>query len=193
MGLFCKSRSASLLWTAAALSVTTFVVAGCDSGGGDKGARIGSKELTQSQLPRLAVKLPPPPSFKKDHAPALYPDQTLSVYGLRKDTKGLLNKTVRVKAFLLDVYECPKCPKGAKCKTCDAPHFFLSDRKNGKKDKALMVTDYPERDEKTRKPIKLEKGVRYIVTGLFTKRSGTGFSHADGLLVYRESAKETVE
>ncbi|MBW2731327.1 MAG: hypothetical protein JRH20_02980 [Deltaproteobacteria bacterium] len=174
------------------MAASPFVTA-CEGGGGDQGARIGSKELKQSQVPRLEVKLPPPPSFKKDHAPALYPDQTLSVYGLRKSTKDFLNKTVRVKAFLLDVYQCPKCPKGAKCKTCDAPHFFLSDRKNGKKDKALMVTDYPERDEKTRKPIKFETGVRYIVTGLFTKRSGTGFSHADGLLVFREAALVTVE
>ncbi|MCK5799159.1 MAG: hypothetical protein KAI47_18325 [Deltaproteobacteria bacterium] len=161
----------------------------CDTGGGDQGARIGgSSKLQKTTLPTLQVRLPPSPSFKKIHAPELYPDNTLSVYGARKKIKALNNKEIRVKGFLLEIYKCPECPKGAKCKTCDAPHFYLSDRKTGAKDKALLVSDYPERDAKTNKKIKLEEGVRYIVTGLFAKRSGTGFSSADGILVFREIA-----
>jgi hypothetical protein len=168
-------------------------LAGCEQGGDDKSARIGAGQLKQSKLARLEVKLPQSPSFNKDHAPKLYPDQTLSIYGLRKDAKTFLNKTVRVKAYLLEVYKCPKCPKGAKCKECTAPHFYLSDKKNGTKDKALMVTDYPEKDEKTRRKLKFNEGERYIITGLFTKRSGTGFSHSEGLMVYRDSLKEEIK
>lgn len=175
-----------LLCAGASLLLAGGLLTGC-KGGDDKGARIGGGDkLQQSSLPALQVRLPPSPSFKKDHAPALYPDNTLSVYGVRKKMKDMINKTVRVKGFVLDIYECPKCPKGAKCKTCDAPHYYLSDRKDGPKDKALLVSDYPERDMKTNKKIKIEKGVRYIVTGLFAKRSGTGFSSADGVLVFRE-------
>ena len=177
----------------ATLLTVALGVAGCGKGGSDTSGRIGSGELKQVKMPRLEVKLPAPPSFKKDHAPQLYPDQTLSIYGLRKDIKGFTNKTVRVKAFLLEAYKCPKCPKGAKCKPCDAPHFWLSDRKNGPKDKALLVTDYPERHPKTRAKIKLEEGTRYIITGLFNKRSGTGFSNAEGLLVFRDLEKVTTE
>ena len=168
-------------------------LSGCPQDGDDKSGRIGAGELKQSKLARLEVKLPSPPTFNKDHAPKLYPDQTLSIYGLRKDMSVYLNKAVRVKAFLLEVYKCPTCPKGATCKECTAPHFYLSDRKNGPKDKAIMVTDYPEKDPRTRRKIKLEEGARYIVTGLFAKRSGTGFSYSEGLLVYREAIKEEIK
>jgi hypothetical protein len=177
--------------TITAVMLVAFALGACDKGGENKSARIGSGELKQVPIAKDKVNLPPPPSFKKDHAPKLYPDQTLSVYGLRKDMKGFNNKTVRVKAFLLDVYNCPKCPKGAQCKPCSAPHFWVSDRKNGSKDKALMVTDYPEKHPTTHRKLKFEQGVRYIITGLFTKRSGTGFSNADGLLVFRDIAKVT--
>ncbi len=181
-----RPRLRALLCAGASLLLVGALVAGCEAGD-DKAGRIGGGDkLKQSALPALQVRLPPSPSFKKDHAPALYPDNTLSVYGVRKKIKELVNKTVRVKGFVLDIYECPKCPKGAKCKTCDAPHYYLSDRKDGPKDKALLVSDYPERDMKTNKKIKIEKGTRYIVTGLFAKRSGTGFSSADGVLVFRE-------
>lgn len=172
-------------------AIAALALTACDTGGDTTGRIGGGGKLKQTEMPRVEVKLPPAPSFKKDHAPALYPDQTLSVYGVRKDLKAFLNKDVRVKAFVLEVYHCPKCPKGAQCKTCDAPHFWISDRKGGPKDQALMVTDVPEKDAKTnRKLKKVEEGVRYIVTGLFSKRSGTGFAAGDGLLVFREAAPE---
>lgn len=141
--------------------------------------------LKQSVLPSLQVKLPPSPSFKKDHPPLLYPDQTLSVYGIKKQASTYRNKVARVKGYIFDVYQCPSCPKGAKCKPCNAPHFFLTDRKLGPKDQGIIVTDYPKRDPKTRRRIRLKVGARHIITGLFTKRSGTGFSSSDGLLVFR--------
>jgi hypothetical protein len=188
-----RLRALLSLCACASLLLGAAFFAGC-KGGDDKGARIGGggDKLKQAALPTLQVRLPASPSFKKDHAPALYPDNTLSVYGVRKKIKDLINKTVRVKGFVLDVYECPKCPKGATCKTCDAPHYYLSDRKDGPKEKALLVSDYPEKDMKTNKKIVITKGERTIVTGLFAKRSGTGFSSADGVLVFREHAPADV-
>ena len=53
----------------------------------------------------------------------------------------------------------------------------------GKKDKAMMVTDYPEKDEKKRK-LKFEVGAQYYVSGTFVKSSATGFSSSEGLIVY---------
>ncbi|MCC6749487.1 MAG: hypothetical protein IT371_17615 [Deltaproteobacteria bacterium] len=159
----------------------------CNSGGGG-GARIGS-DPQQTELPRVEVKLPPPPSFQKDHPAEKYPDASYSVYGVRKTPKTTLNTEVRVKGFITEVYECPPCPKGNTCKPCDKPHFWLSDRANGPKDKALMVTDHPTEQPKTKKKIKFEVGGQYYVVGTFAKASATGFSSSDGLLVFRSATK----
>jgi len=156
---------------------------GCEKGG-DQGVRIGS-EVQQEELPRVEVKLPPSPSFKKQHAPEVYPDQSLSVYGLRKNMEDHLDKAVKVKAYVIEVYECPPCPKGTECKPCDQPHFWIADTPNESRDKALMVTDYLT-DPKMKKKIELEAGQQYVFSGRFAKSSGTGFSSSEGLLVYAE-------
>ena len=158
---------------------------GCPSG--ETGAVIGQDDPAQTKLPKIKVNLPPPPSFQKDNAPESYPDGSYSVYGLRKNLEGALNKPARLKGFLIEVYECPECPKGQECPACRRPHFFVSDRANGPKDKALMVVDYPERHPETNKPIKLEAGAQYYVTGTFAKTSGTGFSASDGLMVFKDA------
>jgi hypothetical protein len=155
---------------------------GCSSS--ETGAMIGEGEPTQAKLPQIKVNLPPPPSFEKDHAPESYPDGSYSVYGLRKNMKDILNKQVRVKGFLIEVYECPECPKGSECPPCRKPHFYVSDRANGAKDKALMVVDYPKEDPETKKKMEFEAGAQYYVNGTYAKTSGTGFSSSDGLMVF---------
>ena len=55
----------------------------------------------------IKVNLPPPPNFDIATAPLQYPSGELSVYGLRKGMTKYLDKDVRVKAYLLEVYECP--------------------------------------------------------------------------------------
>ena len=152
-----------------------------------QGSSIGQNESAQGQLPQIKVKLPPAPSFEKEHAPEKYSDGSYSVYGVRKNIKDTLNKQQRVRAFLIEVYQCPECPKGKECPACERPHFWISDRANGAKDKALMVVDYPKKDAKTRKKTVFTTGVQYFVSGVFTKNSGTGFSDSDGLMAYLES------
>lgn len=165
------------------LLVSALLIPACQSK--DTGAVIGSETQPQAaQLPQIKVNLPPPPSFQKDHAPETYPEGAYSVYGVKKNMKDTLNKPVKVKGFLLEVYECPPCPKGTECKACRKPHFYLSDRAGGPKDKALMVVDYPPEDPQTKKKLTFQVGAQYYVNGTFSKLSGTGFSSSDGLLVY---------
>jgi hypothetical protein len=130
----------------------------------------------------IKVNLPPPPNFDIATAPLQYPSGELSVYGLRKGMTKYLDKDVRVKAYLLEIYECPaeirKCNDEAAakakrerrsgkaaaaaaaaaptdkpaCRPCDQPHFFLADSKDTKIERALLVADYPVKDWKTNRP-----------------------------------------
>jgi hypothetical protein len=130
----------------------------------------------------IKVNLPAPPNFDIATAPLQYPSGELSVYGLRKGMTKYLDKDVRVKAYLLEIYECPaeirKCNDEAAakakrdkrsgkaaaaaaaaaptdkpaCRPCDQPHFFLADSKDAKVERALLVADYPVKDWKTNKP-----------------------------------------
>lgn len=164
-------------------------------------------------LPPVKVNLPPSPNFDVQTAPLQYPTGELSVYGLRKGMSKYLDKDVRVKAYLLEVYECPpelrKCneessskAKAAKrkgkaeepaaaaegCRPCDQPHFFLADTPNMKKERALLVADYPTKDWKTGrpKPLTAKAGEQYVVTGTFAINSMTGFAASNGLLIHKK-------
>jgi len=58
-------------------------------------------------LPPLKVDLPPQPNFNVQTAPEKYPTGEMSIYGLRKHMSQYLDKDVQVKAYLLEIYECP--------------------------------------------------------------------------------------
>src|SRR3954454_11079163 len=107
------------------------------------------------ELQPIKVNLPPPPNFDVPTAPPVYPSGEMSVYGLRKGMSKYLDKDVRVKGYLLMIYECPaelrKCNDEAAakakrekhsgapskgglpaagapeggCRPCDQPHFFI--------------------------------------------------------------------
>jgi hypothetical protein len=93
----------------------------------------------------------------------------------------LLGKDVKVRGFLLEVYQCPVCPKGQTCKLCDQPHFFIGDKADTKKEKALMIVDYLMPKQK---PPILTVGKQYDIDGTFSINSPTGFGSSDGLLVF---------
>jgi hypothetical protein len=162
------------------------------------------------------VNLPAPPNFDIATAPLQYPTGELSVYGLRKGMTKYLDKDVRVKAYLLEVYECPaeirKCNEEAAakakrekragktppaapaptdkpaCRPCDQPYFLLADTKDAKPERALLVADYPTKDWKTNKPKPLvaAKGEQYVVTGTFAINSITGFAASNGLIIHKK-------
>jgi hypothetical protein len=150
---------------------------GCDTS--SSGATMGNDP--SQALPPIKVDLPPPPSFAASDVPEKTPEGSWTVRGLRKHKADNLNKQVKVKAFLLEVYLCPKCPKGQTCKLCDQPHFFLGDKPDTKKEKALMVVDYLGPKDK---PPALTVGKQYDVDGTFSINSPTGFGASDGLLVF---------
>jgi hypothetical protein len=171
-------------------------------------------------LPPIKVNLPPSPNFDAPTAPVQYPTGELSIYGLRKGMSKYLDKDVRVKAYLLEVYECPaeqrKCNddaaakakkekrKPAKadappvpaaaaaekgpCRPCDQPHFYLADTPQAKKERALLVADYPVKDWETGKPKPLvaKAGEQFIVTGTFAINSITGFAASNGLIIHKK-------
>jgi hypothetical protein len=151
---------------------------GCS--GSSSGATMAEPEATA--LPPIKVDLPPPPSFAASDIPDKNPDGTFTVHGLRKK-RGVenLNKEVKVKAYLLEVYQCPVCPKKQTCKMCDQPHFFMGDKPDTKKEKALMIVDYLAPKQK---PPALTVGKQYDVAGTFAINSPTGFGSSDGLIVF---------
>ena len=59
------------------------------------------------EMPPIKVDLPPPPNFNVQQAPEKYPSGEMSIYGLRKHMSQYLDKDVQVKAYLLQIYECP--------------------------------------------------------------------------------------
>jgi hypothetical protein len=73
------------------------------------------------ELPPIKVDLPPPPNFNIQTAPEKYPTGELSIYGLRKHMSQYLDKDVQVRAYMLEVYECPeeqrKCNDALAAKT----------------------------------------------------------------------------
>ena len=152
--------------------------AACSSN--SSGATLAEPQEGQA-LPPIKVDLPPPPSFAASDIPEKNPDGTWSVRGLRKHKAEQLGKDVKVKAYLLEVYLCPKCPKGQTCKLCDQPHFFLGDKPDTKKEKALMVVDYLMPKQK---PPVLTVGKQYDIDGSFSITSATGFGSSEGLLVF---------
>jgi hypothetical protein len=151
---------------------------GCS--GNSSGASMGP-EPEATALPPIKVDLPSPPSFAASDIPLKNPDGTYTIHGLRKNRVETLNKEVKLKAFLLEVYVCPVCPKGQTCKLCDQPHFWMGDKADTKKEKALMVVDYLMPKQK---PPALTVGKQYDIDGTFAINSPTGFGSSEGLLVF---------
>lgn len=147
--------------------------------GGGSGATLGVDPT--NALPPIKVDLPPPPPFNPPDVPIKSPDGTYSIYGVRKEKAKTLGQEIKVQGYLLEVYQCPVCPKKQTCKACDQPHFFIGDKPDTKKEKALMVCDYLGQKQK---PPALTVGKQYQIEGSFNINSPTGFGSSEGLLVF---------
>ena len=88
------------------------------------------------EMPPIKVDLPPPPNFNVQTAPEKYPSGEMSIYGLRKHMSQYLDKDVQVKAYLLQIYECPaeqrKCNDDLAVKSKKEKKKELSNLKKGK-------------------------------------------------------------
>lgn len=178
---------------------------GCDQ---DKGPGMKIERLpdVSPQLPSVP-KLPPPPY------PIQYPDNSYSVYGVRKKMDKTIDSDVEVTGYIVEIYEPPECPEGQKCEV-KAPHMWIADAKGESDDaKRLMVVGYAENQEQLQEAIDDAKKGKYEppdpesgilpiptdfavgnkvkVKGHFAHVSGSGFMSADGVLDYR--GHETLE
>jgi hypothetical protein len=122
------------------------------SGSGLARSALGGSALSLVLLPALAfgqgqalppvkVNLPPPPNFDAATAPITYPTGEYSVYGLRKGMTKILDKDVRVKGYLLYLYECP--PEIRKCNDEQDAKKKKEKRKAAAKPGAPPATEAP--------------------------------------------------
>jgi hypothetical protein len=76
----------------------------------------------------------------------------------------------------------------AGCRPCDQPHFFVADNPGTKRERALLVADYPIKDWETGdlKPLTIKPGTQVIVTGTFAINSITGFAASNGLIIHKK-------
>jgi len=183
---------------------------------------LSVKVFAQGQeVTPIKVNLPPSPSFAASNIPTQYPTGEFSVLGLRKMKDKYMDKDVRVKAYLVEIYECPpelrKCndelnektkkarkkaikkggdalvqniqPERGGCRPCDQPHFFIGDTPTVKKERALLIADYPVKDWETGdpKPLVAKPGDQLVVTGTFSINSMTGFAASNGLLIHKKT------
>jgi len=164
--------------------VVGLVLSGCDSSSGGQSL----SETGPENAPPIVVELPPPPAFDRPRTPKVYPDQTLSVYGVRHPIDQHLGKEVRMKAVVIEVYQCPVCKRGRTCPPCDLPHFWIADEREAPKEEALLVADLPYDDHGKYKKLALSAGQTVVVAGTFARQSSTGFSSSEGLIIYKEHA-----
>jgi hypothetical protein len=178
----------------ALLSAALLSLSGCQSGNAS-GASMGP-EPEATTLPPIKVDLPTPPSFAASDIPEKFPDGAYTISGLRRnkrkfctpvaagapvDAQCLLGKQVKLRAYLLEVYQCPVCPKGQTCKLCDQPHFYMGDKADTKKEKAMMIADYLAPKQK---PPILTVGKQYDIDGSFSINTPGGFGDSEGLISF---------
>ena len=118
----------------------------------------GSVRLAYGQgqaLPPIKVDLPPPPNFNVQNAPEKYPTGEMSIYGLRKHMSQYLDKDVQVKAYLLQIYECP-----AEQRKCNDDLAAKSKKEKKKELKALKKGKEGAPAGRGREPPKMKGGCR---------------------------------
>lgn len=80
-----------------------------------------------------------------------------------------------------------------KCRPCDQPHLFIADSPNTKRERALLVADYPVKDWDSGKPkpLTIKAGEQVTVTGTFAINSITGFAASNGLIIHKRLQDST--
>ena len=158
-------------------------------------------ELDEPELPddgpKIAVALPPVPSFDEPARVDKYEAGEWSVAGLRKDidarvVEGNAGTEVEVRAYVQEIYVPPTCPAGDVCPPSKQPHVWVVDdpAEKGKRN-AMLVVNYaftiPEWDAKRwegQDEVVLEVGKQYTFKGKFKQFSDSGFASDRGLLEF---------
>lgn len=187
-------------------STIGLLIAGCSEG--------PAPDLVIEALPQVSPALPTVPTLPPPPYPIQYPDQSYSVYGLRRREATTMDRDQTVTAYIVEIYRPPECPQGRTCPPPAAPHLWLADARDTPADgQRLMLVGYAtsqaaidEAIENARRgrqqPPESESGLIPIptdfyvgnkikVTGRFTRVSAAGFNNSEGLLEYRRH--ETLE
>lgn len=173
-----------------------------------------AEDLTIERLPDVSPSVPNVPTIPPPPHPVQYPDQSFSVYGLRRRGEQTMDHDQVVSGYIVEIYTPPECPQGRTCPQPAAPHFWIADTR-GEEDstKRLMIVGYAENQaaideavENERRgrhqppesesgimpiPVDLLVGNKIKVNGRFARIAGSGFNVSEGLLEYR--GHETLE
>jgi hypothetical protein len=200
----------ALLWILCVFAVASFsgVLASCE--------QTASAKVPVEKLPEVKASLPPVPTIPPAPYPVQYPDQSYSVYGLRRALRRTINTEVSLTAYIAKVFVPPECPPKAKCPLPPAPHIWLADSKTETdQTKMVLVGGYAENQKaieeaikeakKGKKgkepppeetgliavPVDLFQGAKIKIKGRFSFMSGAGFQSSEGVMDY--GGHETLE
>ncbi len=171
-------------------------------------------DLTIERLPDVNPNLPAVPTLPPPPHPVQLPDQSYTVYGVRKRMHQTMDTDVSITAYIVAVYTPPVCPENRVCPPARIPHIFLADTKDEADPyKRLTVVGFAENqtqideavaalasghplareegDDRPLVPGDFFVGAKIKVRGRFTRVTGTGFSQSDGVLEY--GGHETLE
>ena len=189
------------------------------------GAGLSScgEDPLQPPLPEISestvkLDLPATPAFD---VPEPHPDGTHSVREMRLKSRNLLDTEVRVKGFVVWMYDCVRelqkmdeTEAEVRKKVeedpslCQRPHFYMGDTPDTPGERSIWIMDVPRklrRDElkhmgrKERAALPdvpdIELGDEVIVTGTWTTQTASGSTNSEGLLVYKdiENLSKTAE
>ncbi len=174
-----------------------------------------ASDLTIEELPVVSPTLPAVPTIPPPPHPIQYPDQSYSVFGLRRRMAVTMDSDVTVTGYIVQIYAAPECPTGRTCPQPAAPHLFIADTA-GETDetKLLMVAGYAENQQQIDEAVELARRGRYeppapetgllptptdffvgnkiLVQGRFIRISGSGFNVSEGLIEYRGHTTQTM-
>jgi hypothetical protein len=167
-----------------------------------------AEDITIERLPDVNPNLPAVPTLPAPSHPAQYPDQSYSVFGVRRRMHQTMNTDVAVTGYIVSIYEPPECPPDRACPLPRRPHLFIADSKD-ERDTANLLrltryadnhTEVAEAVEALRRnrPLQREEGddrppipgdfgvgAKINVRGKFVRLSGeTGYLDSEGLLEY---------
>lgn len=166
-----------------------------------------NSELNIEELPSVTPSLPSVPTLPPPPYPVTYPDQSYSVYGLRRRESTTMDTDVNVTGYIARVYQPEECPEGRTCPAAAAPHIWIADsREETDETHFLMVVGYADSQQKIddardleahghTQPTEEESGLVPIPTdfypgakihlvGRFARISSSGFNVSEGLIEY---------
>lgn len=107
----------NLVFIVLASSLTVLVLAACET--------HRAPVVVEEDLPEIRPNLPPVPNVPPPRHKIQYPDGTWSVYGLRKRVEQNIGEEVRIKAYIVKIFEPQPCPEDRTCPPSPMPHLWM--------------------------------------------------------------------